>query len=181
MNQNRNQKIRQKWNVKDFLADNYMIAIVLLFFAGYYMYRLFAITPTYDEVYTYIHFINEGPMYSATHWPLPNNHLFFSVLSSLFTWTGVYGGLRLVSYLAAMGTMILLYALMKRVYSRGIAIFGVMLYGMFLLTNVNAVQGRGYSLATFMLALALFCGYQVACENGGRRAFRQSLDCQMGR
>lgn len=148
-----------------------LFVMVLLFFTGYYAYRLFAITPWYDELYTYIKFIDRGFLYSATHWPLPNNHVFFSMLSSFFRIFGIYIGLRGVSYLAAVGTLLLLYAVLKRLFSKGIATCGVMIYGMFLETNAYAVQGRGYSLATFCLILALYCGLEISLGKDRKRFY----------
>ncbi len=129
--------------------ENFRFFVILLFYICYYTYRMFAVTPWYDEEWTYINMIDRGFVYSATHWPAPNNHVFFSMLSSFFKIFGVYIGLRGVSLLAATGSLILLYLVLKELFSRGIAIFGIYLYGFFFLVNSYAVQGRGYSLATF--------------------------------
>ena len=53
--------------------------------AAYYLWRMFAITPQYDELYTYYSFISRGPLYAAIHWPLPNNHVGYSVLSAFLS------------------------------------------------------------------------------------------------
>lgn len=153
------------------LKNNYLFALIWFFFCIYYAYRLYEITPWYDEVYTYINFIDKGVIYSATHWPLPNNHVFFSVISVPFRALGIYIGLRGVSFLASMGTILLLYIFLKSLFSKGIATCGVMIYGMFLSTNSLAVQGRGYSLATFFLMCSLYCGYQISCLREKRRHY----------
>lgn len=153
------------------LKEDILFVMIFLFFVGYYVYRIFAITPWYDELYTYINFIDKGFLYSATHWPLPNNHVFFSMLSSFLRIFGVYIGLRGVSWLAAVGTLLLLYSVLKRLFSKGIATCGVMVYGMFLETNAYAVQGRGYSLATFCLILALYCGLEISCGKTQKRFY----------
>lgn len=155
--------------MKKILKDNLFFGCVCIFFFAYYLYRLFAITPWYDEIYTYINFIDRGAAYSATHWPLPNNHVFFSVLSSFFTGGGVYIGLRGVSLLAAMGTLILLYAFLKASFSGNMALFGSMAYASLMLVNSMAVQGRGYSLATFFLMLGIYCSFCI----GFREAKKQ--------
>lgn len=153
------------------MKENILFTLIFLFFAGYYVYRIFAITPWYDEIYTYINFIDKGFLYSATHWPLPNNHVFFSMMSSFFRVFGVYIGLRGVSYLAAVGTLLLLYSVLKKLFSKEIATCGVMIYGMFLETNLYAVQGRGYSLATFCLILALYCGLEISYGKAYKRFY----------
>lgn len=153
------------------LKEDILFVMIFLFFIGYYVYRIFAITPWYDELFTYINFIDKGFLYSATHWPLPNNHVFFSMLSSFFRIFGIYIGLRGVSWLAAVGTLLLLYSALKMLFSKGIATCGVMVYGMFVETNAYAVQGRGYSLATFCLILALYCGLKISYENAHKRFY----------
>ena len=79
--------------------------VFLVFFLGmavYYGYRMFIITPWYDELYTYYYFISKGPVYAAIHWPLPNNHVGYSVLSGFLNLFGnSVIGLRGMSYLAA--------------------------------------------------------------------------------
>ena len=58
---------------------------ILLFSIGmaiYYGWRMFALDPWYDELYTYYSFISKGPVYAAIHWPVPNNHVMYSVLSA---------------------------------------------------------------------------------------------------
>ena len=60
---------------------------ILLFSLGmaiYYGWRMFALDPWYDELYTYYSFLSKGPVYAAIHWPVPNNHVMYSVLSAFF-------------------------------------------------------------------------------------------------
>ena len=81
---------------------------------AYYVWRLFWIPPWYDELYTYESFIDQGVIYSMIHWPLPNNHVFYSALSALVNKLGSpYLGLRGVSLLASAGSLLLLYRLLK--------------------------------------------------------------------
>ena len=80
------------------------------FMAVYYGWRMFQITPWYDELYTYYCFISKGPVYAAIHWPLPNNHVGYSVLSGFLDLLGnSYIGLRGVSYLCALANLYFLF------------------------------------------------------------------------
>lgn len=94
---------------------NDVLFLVLLFgMAVYYGYRMFALTPWYDELYTYYCFISRGPVYAAIHWPLPNNHVGYSVLSAVLDVLGnSYIGLRGISYLCAIGNLVLIKKLQK--------------------------------------------------------------------
>ena len=148
-------KQKYKWSKPD--KETVFFSVFLVCMAVYYGWRMFALTPWYDELYTYYYFISRGPVYAAIHWPLPNNHVGYSVLSALFDWSGSSAvGLRGVSYLASLGSLILLYWIGRRCFSNGIALLPPCLYASMNLVNQMAVQGRGYALAAF-LYLAAFC------------------------
>ena len=125
--------------------------------AIYYLWRMFAITPQYDELYTYYTFISRGPLYSAIHWPLPNNHVGYSVLSAVLDLFGnSYIGLRGVSYVCAISNLILVYRICKRYYSHGLPFGAMALYAAMQVVNEYSVQGRGYTLATTCFLLAIY-------------------------
>lgn len=142
--------------------------VFFLFFivmAVYYGYRMFALVPWYDELYTYYYFISRGPVYAAIHWPLPNNHVGYSTLSACL---GIFGcapiALRGVSYLCSLGSLILLYRLAKKWFSEGIALIPVFLFAGMYMVNQLAVQGRGYALVTFCYLTALWTLYAIVAE-----------------
>ena len=132
--------------------------------AVYYGWRLFAFTPWYDELYTYYYFISRGPVYAAIHWPLPNNHVGYSVLSAFLDFFGnSYIGLRGVSYLCALANMILVYRLGGRYLKGQAPLNTVILYVSVGLVNQMAVQGRGYTLGITCCLLA-WQSMAVICE-----------------
>ena len=157
--------------MKQRLKDNWVLISVFLLLGIYYLYRMFAITPWYDEIYTYINFIDKGVLYSATNWPLPNNHVFFSMSSALLRWGGIYVGLRGISYLATLATILLLYDLFKKIFSKNISVAIVLCYSMLILSNNLAMQGRGYSLATFFLMLSVWSGYRICHEESKKKDY----------
>ena len=127
--------------------ENIVFLLLLLAMAVYYGYRMFALTPWYDELYTYYYFISRGPVYAAIHWPLPNNHVGYSTLSACL---GIFGcapvALRGVSYLCSLGSLILLYRISKKWFTGGIALIPVFLFAGMYMVNQLAVQGRAYAL-----------------------------------
>lgn len=133
--------------------------------AVYYGYRMFSLTPWYDELYTYYYFISRGPVYAAIHWPLPNNHVGYSTLSACL---GIFGcapvALRGVSYLCSLGSLILLYRLSKKWFTEEIALIPVFLFAGMYMVNQLAVQGRGYALVTFCYLAALLSLYAIVAE-----------------
>lgn len=160
-------KQKYKWSKPD--KETLVFFVLLIGMAVYYGWRMFALTPWYDELYTYYYFISRGPVYAAIHWPLPNNHVGYSVLSAIFDWSGSSAvGLRGVSYLASLGSLILLYWIGRRCFLEGIALLPPCLFASMNLVNQMAVQGRGYALATF-LYLTAFCALWKITACGEKR------------
>lgn len=160
-----------KNKIKNIVKENILFIAIIMGLSIYYVYRMFHIAPWYDELYTYLCFTNKGVWYSATHWPLPNNHIFFSMSSATIRWCGIYIGLRGISLLAALGTICLLYKLFQEKFSKVTAAVGVLVYSLFLLTNQLAIQGRGYSLATFFLALAIYNGFCICYKEVHKKEY----------
>ena len=45
--------------------EKWGFVLFLVFMTCYYGWRMFALTPWYDELYTYYYFISRGPVYAA--------------------------------------------------------------------------------------------------------------------
>lgn len=154
---------------KQVIKENKVFA---LFFAGmviYYAYNMFAIKPWYDELYTYYSFISKGPVYSAIHWPVPNNHVFYSVLSAFLDYLGnPYIGLRGVSFVAACANLILLYKFADKFVNPYLAAGSTFLYAAVWQVNNLSVQGRGYTISITFYLLALHCMYRICKEEAGK-------------
>ncbi len=138
-----------------------------LWMAVYYGFRLFHLTPWYDELYTYYYFISRGPVYAAVHWPLPNNHVGYSVLSGFLDLLGSpMVGLRGMSYIAALANLALLYRIGRKCFSSGWAFCCVVLYSCMNLVNQLAVQGRGYTLAVTCFLAAVSMIQEIGWKEG---------------
>ena len=113
--------------IYDFLPhdpETITATLFIIAMAIYYLWRMFAITPQYDELYTYYTFISRGPVYAAIHWPLPNNHVGYSVLSAFLDLMGnSYIGLRGVSYICAVSNIILINRISKRMITNPMMIY----------------------------------------------------------
>lgn len=139
--------------------------ILMLIMAVYYIYRMFALTPWYDELYTYYYFISRGPVYAAIHWPVPNNHVGYSVLSGFLDYIGnPYLGLRGISFLCALANMALLFKIGRCWLNKGLSLAAVILYVSMGLVNHLAVQGRGYTLGVTCFLTAFYCLMQICRE-----------------
>ena len=68
--------------IRAFFKSNWAIVILVAVMAVIYGRMMYVNRPWYDELYTYYYFISKGPVYAAIHWPVPNNHIGYSVLSA---------------------------------------------------------------------------------------------------
>ena len=147
-----------KETIKETVRKHFLFLLLYVGTGIYYIWRMFAMAPWYDELYTYENFIDRGVIYSMIHWPLPNNHVFFSALSAAVNKLGSpYFGLRGISLLASMGAILLLYRLLLRMVRPAAACAGVGIFLAMYNVTLQAVQGRGYALSGFFLILGLTC------------------------
>lgn len=146
-----------------------IFAIFFVFMAVYYGWRMFALTPWYDELYTYYYFISRGPVYAAIHWPLPNNHIGYSVLSACLNVFGnSFIALRGISFLSSLGSLIMLFVISRKCFGRWFALVPVFLYAGMRLVNQLSVQGRGYAFVTFCYLTAVYELLHITVERRGR-------------
>lgn len=169
-------KLWEKQGKKDMES----VVFLLLFFvmAGYYGWRLFALTPWYDELYTYYYFISRGPVYAAIHWPLPNNHVGYSVLSAILDLFGNAAiGLRGVAWICSLISPCLLFIIGKKCFPKGFALMAPILYISMELVNQLAVQGRGYSLASCLYLTSLYELIQIVKFRENKKKHYVMLSC----
>lgn len=136
------------------------VVLVVLAMSLYYFWRMFYITPSYEEIHDYFYFIGKGPIYTATNWSAEGNHIGYNFLASLLNLMGLpkFAAMRGISCIAAPANLILLYRLSKRYFTHWIAFATIVTYSGFELVNVLNIQGRGYTLSVtlFLLSVYLF-------------------------
>ena len=158
----KNTAIEKKKDAATLIRDHGLFWCLFLGMGIYYIWRMFSVPPWYDELYTYENFIDRGMIYSMIHWPLPNNHVFYSALSAILNKLGnPYIGLRGVSFLASMGSLLLLYRILKKGISPRMAAAGTALFAAMYNVVQQAAQGRGYALSGFFLLAAVNCLYEI--------------------
>ncbi len=148
-----------------------LVVLTTIGMAFYYIWRATYLTPWYDELYTYYYFISRGPVYSAIHWPLPNNHVGYSVLASLLNMFGnSYIGLRGISFICAVLNPLFVYRIGKKFMEDWYAYGAMLLYFSCMLVNDLSIQGRGYTLGCtcFLLTLRQLT---IICRSGEFKLF----------
>jgi len=159
--------------IKERDIEFFLFVLFFIFMAIYYGCRVCAHAPWYDELYTYYFFVSNGPIYSAIHWPVPNNHIGYSVLSGIVyeIIPNSFIALRGISMLASISNIALLFALCRRLFKRNYSIVAVCLYaGMWLVNNLS-VQGRGYSLSTTMMLMSAYCMVRIIFDEEVKERF----------
>ena len=159
-------------------VESAFFLFLLFCMAIYFGWRLFKLTPWYDELYTYYYFISRGPVYAAIHWPLPNNHVGYSVLSAILDLFGNSAiGLRGVSWLTSLVNLCLIFEIGRKLFPKGFALVPVFVFSSMNIVNSLAVQGRGYALATCLYLTALYELIQIIVFNAGRKRNYIILAC----
>ncbi|MBR5595831.1 MAG: glycosyltransferase family 39 protein [Lachnospiraceae bacterium] len=155
----------KKLEVAKLIKKHFGIVIFAFVMAVYYGWRMFTLEPWYDELYTYYSFISKGPVYAAIHWPVPNNHVMYSVVSAFLNILGnSYLSLRGISWLASVANLILLYCLANKFMNKILSLGCVAVYSSFYLVNYISIQGRGYTMAITFYLIAFLVLYQICVE-----------------
>lgn len=143
----------------DLIKKNILITLLIISMAVVYGLMMFNNGPWYDELYTYYSFISRGPVYAAIHWPVPNNHVGYSVLSAcLNIFHNPYISLRGISYIAALLNILLVYILTGEFLKKEYAFVASLIYLAANQVHSLSIQGRGYTLAvSFYLLAVILC------------------------
>jgi len=143
--------------IKTIVKENIIMIVFVICMGAVYTYGMFSNKPWYDELYTYYYFISKGPVYAGIHWPVPNNHIGYSVLSAFFDLVfNQYIGLRGVSVISSIINIVLVYKLTYRLLGKKVyGYLAAIVFAGNYLVNSLAIQGRGYALTTMCLLAAL--------------------------
>ena len=127
--------------------QKFILAIIFLLIALSRVYYHWLFPLQYDEAFTYIHLVSKGVLVSATYYPGPNNHVFFSEIASILDWPlPSILSLRLPSILSSL----LLWFLLWDWFATKLRFeWALLLASLILFTptlSVYSVMGRGYGL-----------------------------------
>jgi len=155
-------------------AGAFAVIAVTVMHLFLYLEQMMSSSMWTDELGSIKFFFARGPWYVVTHYPIPRNHIFFSLLSSLIpgAGAGIVDPIRAqgISYVfaAVLGVGILWYFFRQRRYFEGALMFGI--WGLSGDLIQLSLQARGYGL----LGLFAFCSSVLAvrfCETRRLRDF----------
>lgn len=138
-----------------------IVTAIALVFLSRYTYFMSTTSLWNDEIYTFENFVSNGVFYSWTNYPVPNNHILFSILAGIIPDSHLYDPMmaRLWSFLAVWLVFLLIFCF--SIYTRSFVGGAIVLSLLGL--NVNTLdltlQARGYGLAFFASALQCISTY----------------------
>ncbi|MDA9927804.1 hypothetical protein N9D92_02535 [Gammaproteobacteria bacterium] len=118
-------------------------------------------TVTYDEALSYSMFISRGPLISIAYYPVPNNHIFFSLLSSLLTSLISLDPIlimRLLSIFSFIISFFFIYKFLTLIVSKEASTLISAVYIVMPFSIYYGFLGRGYSL---LLLIFFTCTYII--------------------
>ena len=125
-----------------------------------------------DEMVSYDSFVRQGPVAITSFYPIPNNHVFYNILSwmlSLLMPGQVTAAVRLPSLLAATLGCAASYVLLTRLRGFWTATAVTALFGFTRAALLYAASGRGYYLQLGCIQLAFFAVVELATGGRNRR------------
>lgn len=151
------------------MGSLFLIGTVLLFMAHYLPLHI-------DEAITYRSFSSQGWKIAISSYPFPNNHVFFSLLTTVAV-TGPLDPLlaiRMVSVLAALLNFYLIFRIIRLQLNWQWSIFGSILWFSSMGGMYYGVYARGYGLQLTFILFALFSLLMAGSEhktNGSKMNF----------
>jgi len=147
------------------IITNNQKIILLVVFGSLVIIRIYyywLLPLQYDEAFTYIHLVNKGFLVSATYYPGPNNHVFFTEIASLLN--KVLPSLLALRLPGLLGSLLLWFLLWDWFMCKTRFEWALLLATLLVLTptlSAYAIMGRGYSLQL----LCALVGFRVVLAN----------------
>ena len=133
------------WRQLDPFAQKglFLIGAFQLFF---FLFFLLNIPYHYDEAWSFVHFSGVGFVQTAVYYPLPNNHIFYNLVSRLFGFLPLPAEVstRLPSFFASFIATWYFFKLAHRYFSSTLALFVTILFAAACPVILYSVEGRGY-------------------------------------
>ncbi|MBN4066166.1 glycosyltransferase family 39 protein, partial [Candidatus Amoebophilus asiaticus] len=139
-------------------TDIYFLAILLIYFFSLYLFNALTRPMSYDESYTYLNFTSKGLDYALTHYPVPNNHVFYSVIAALFDLLPLPPNLtvRLPNVFIGVIAILFFFVFIKDVCNAKIAFVAASLFASTHAVILYSFQGRGYILLTLLTIISTY-------------------------
>jgi hypothetical protein len=121
----------------------------------------------FDEADSYVLFSSQGPLVAASFYPLPNNHILYSIITSItaFIIPGPEMALRLPLIPIGMFCVYMLFGMLKRFFSEFAALAGLCFFIGSYPVYLFSFLARGYLLLFLFYVLAVYAFHQLVIAN----------------
>ncbi|WP_309613146.1 glycosyltransferase family 39 protein [Flavobacterium sp.] len=129
---------------------------------------------SFDEACTYILFTREGLAETVTNYPAPNNHVFYSILTSIsnnLPLGNILFKIRLTSIFINIISLLALYKFAITFFSRNFGLLLVGLYSGLFLTVYYSYMARGYGLVALLFIACLHYTFKISNGDERRKNF----------
>lgn len=139
----------------------FIITITVFVFVSRYTYFMSTTSLWNDEIFTFENFVSNGAFYSWTNYPVPNNHILFSIIASIIPDSYLYDPTisRLWSFVAVWSVFLLIFwfSIHIRAFMSGAIVLSLL--GLNINTLDLTLQARGYGLAFFFATMQCISTY----------------------
>lgn len=156
---------------------------LILIMAANLIYRLaflYKQPPEADEIFSYVYFERFALWFPALYYPEPNNHIFFTLLSTLLGHLihDPILALRIPSILFLILTLFSLFFLIRRSTSNDfISLLSVALTAFSLPCTYYSLAGRGYMTITFFSIICALVVWEIIFKNPDEKFYYVLLVC----
>lgn len=123
-----------------------------------------------DEAYTYTAFTHKPFYYCIIFYPLPNNHVLYSILTNLteyIPFLPVLFKLRLPALMASLMAWMIGYSFIKEYYSAKVAAVAIGIASVVYMCIVYGFMARGYSMTLMFFVIGIYAAFNIV-KHGNR-------------
>lgn len=157
-----------------FIQNHFLFLWLVLIATIVSVYYALTLPVSFDEACTYLLFTREGLMETITNYPAPNNHVFYSVLTSIST-TLPFGSIlfkiRMTSIIINILTLLALYKFAVTFFSRNFGLLLVGFYAGLFLTIYYSYMARGYGLVNLFFVACLYYTFKIINDDERQKNF----------
>lgn len=155
--------------------------VLFFFLVGFYLIRtMFSIIYypiDFDEADTYMLFSSQGPFVSASFYPLPNNHILFSIITSITSMLPIDPVYALRLPLLPIGFLAILsmYGLLKKHFTDTAALLGLSFFIAAYPLFIYSFLARGYLLLLLFYIISLYAIFEMCFSNKHKKKYSYLL------
>ncbi len=140
-----------------------LLALIIIILVPLQVYLLFCMPFHYDEGFSYMHFSGRGLLADITFYPVPNNHIFYNIVSTVFLFIPVnpVTAIRLPNILISVFSVYYFYKPASALLSRAGALIATTIFTFSFPFIMYSVQARGYAFVMFFSVAILYCFIKI--------------------